>query len=343
MTTEQELLSEILGRCLRIELAAEGIYRRLSERCEDKGLQRFWATMGDQESVHVEFWKSLLQTVQSDGIPLVFDDPEEILRELDDVVGRLASLDRASRRTKTTKDALLLSYRLEFYLLNPALTALLSYVRTASGRTTAMALYEDHLNGFIGALRKYGSGSPEMDILGETIHRLWRDNRRLQHQNHVDPLTGLLNRRGLQHAILPLAYLARRNRYPVGVFMADIDNFKAINDRLGHIRGDEALADVSATLKGQFRNSDIVARYGGEEFLVFLSPVEAASVAGMADAMRRRIEQRPTTDTPVTISVGVASGLITGEVEPAVKELIDLADHRLLVAKQAGKNTVVAA
>ncbi len=160
------------------------------------------------------------------------------------MVGRLASLDRASRRTKTTKDALLLSYRLEFCLLNPALTALLSYVRTASGRTTAMALYEDHLNGFIGALRKYGRGSPEMDILGETIHRL------------------------------------------------------------GHIL--EAVADV-------------------------------------ADTMRRRIEQRPTTDTPLTISVGVASGLITGEVESAVKELIDLADHRLLFAKQAGKNTVVAA
>jgi diguanylate cyclase (GGDEF)-like protein len=343
MNTEQELLSEILGRCLRIEIAAEEIYRRLQERCEEKGLRRFWATMGDQEAVHVEFWKSLLQTVQSDGLPLVFDAPEEILRELDDVVGRLASLDRASRRARTAKDALLLSYRLEFYLLNPGLTALLSYVRTASGRTTAMALYEDHLNGFIGALRKYGRGSPEMNILGETMHRLWRDNRRLQHQSHVDPLTGLLNRRGLQHAMMPLAYLARRNRYPVGVFMADIDNFKAINDRLGHLRGDSALAEVSATLKGQFRNSDVVGRYGGEEFLVFLSPVEADSVADVADTMRRRVEERSSPDTPVTISVGVAAGLITGEVESSVREMIDLADHRLLVAKQAGKNTVVAA
>ncbi len=94
--------------------------------------------------------------------------------------------------------------------------------------------YESHLKRFIDALNQFGKTSPEMELLGETLQRLWLENRNLARQSLYDNLTGTLNRRGFFDSIKPLSYLAQRSNLMVGIMMIDIDNFKTINDSYGH-------------------------------------------------------------------------------------------------------------
>lgn len=87
----------------------------------------------------------------------------------------------------------------------------------------------------------------------------------------LDPLTGLYNRRGLQHRLDTLLALSNAKHY---VLLLDIDHFKAYNDHYGHMMGDQALIRVSAAIRDSVRSRDVVARFGGEEFMVLLTAVD---------------------------------------------------------------------
>jgi diguanylate cyclase (GGDEF)-like protein len=126
--------------------------------------------------------------------------------------------------------------------------------------------------------------------------------------------------------------------------MVDVDHFKAINDRYGHLVGDQALQDVASILQSAVRPSDLVCRYGGEEFCLLLSGVEAGQAQELAERMRRQIETRcgpaviPGENVRITASFGIASiqhGATT------LAELIKQADHALYSAKAAGRNRVL--
>jgi diguanylate cyclase (GGDEF)-like protein len=142
--------------------------------------------------------------------------------------------------------------------------------------------------------------------------------------------------------MLPLASLAKRNRHHIGVLMIDIDDFKQVNDRHGHQSGDELLQTIATLIRGQLRKSDLIARYGGEEFLVFLPSVKPYAAADVAEGIRKQVAEGMAEPPRVTVSVGVAVGRIEGPVEEAVQALIRTADERLLSAKAAGKNRIVA-
>jgi diguanylate cyclase (GGDEF)-like protein len=129
---------------------------------------------------------------------------------------------------------------------------------------------------------------------------------------------------------------AHRGGEPVSVVLADVDRFKQLNDRLGHLAGDEALRRVAQTLAGHGRASDLVARFGGEEFAVVLpgTSVEAALV--VAERMRVAISNT----TAVTASFGVATYPAHGDDGEA---LISAADAALYSSKNTGRDRVTAA
>jgi diguanylate cyclase (GGDEF)-like protein len=125
--------------------------------------------------------------------------------------------------------------------------------------------------------------------------------------------------------------------------MFDIDRFKAINDKLGHLAGDVTLRDLCRRVKAVVRQDELLARYGGEEFGVVLPEADAGIARIIAEKIRAVTEQTPFTfndvQYPVTISLGVAS-TSSGE-ELGVNALIALADANLYKAKEAGRNRVV--
>ena len=160
---------------------------------------------------------------------------------------------------------------------------------------------------------------------------------------HEDHLTQVLNRRGLERAYEVEASRADRYERPLSLAMLDIDNFKGLNDRLGHQAGDLALVHLARIVRQSIRPSDVVSRYGGEEFVILLpETVVSEAVAVMTRVQRdltRRFFLHNNERVLITFSAGVAQRFV-GENED---ELIARADRALYHAKQAGKNRVVAA
>jgi len=157
----------------------------------------------------------------------------------------------------------------------------------------------------------------------------------------IDPLSGLYNRRYFHDRLEEELQRARRQRTPVAVLMIDIDDFKSINDRFGHMAGDTVIKGVSEILRRSVRKFDLCTRFGGEEFAIVMPGTGVDGAAGIAERIRQRIEafqadERELSSLRVTASVGVSA---TVDLSP--RELIVHADNALYAAKRAGKNRVV--
>lgn len=140
-----------------------------------------------------------------------------------------------------------------------------------------------------------------------------------------------------------IAY-SRRHGSPLSLVMLDVDHFKNVNDRHGHPAGDYVLATMSEVIMGALRTEDLFARYGGEEFSVLCRGVTLDNAAYMAERLRGLIQSTAFvyqgTRIPVTVSMGVASGLVGDD---AATHLIARADAALYEAKRGGRNRVVRA
>ena len=162
---------------------------------------------------------------------------------------------------------------------------------------------------------------------------------RVKQLAYLDGLTGIFNRRFFELRIMEEVERARRYGTGMAVIMADIDQFKRLNDEFGHLLGDEVLRQVSSLFHQQLRRIDVVCRYGGEEFALLLTQTNADQAIAIAEKLRRLVEayQFPGVPRTVTISAGVAAFPAHGT---SRDEMIRAADNGLYAAKQAGRNRV---
>ncbi|MFV3126009.1 GGDEF domain-containing protein [Niveispirillum sp. KHB5.9] len=159
----------------------------------------------------------------------------------------------------------------------------------------------------------------------------------------MDPLTEVMNRRRFME--MAAAELARADRTgrPVAVAMLDLDHFKQINDRHGHLAGDEALKLVARQLAKQCRVSDLLARFGGEEFVLLLPETGLAGAMTMLERVRVAIAGSGFRHDGRAISLTASIGLAVREDRPeSLDRLLARADHALYEAKRGGRNRVVA-
>jgi diguanylate cyclase (GGDEF)-like protein len=156
-----------------------------------------------------------------------------------------------------------------------------------------------------------------------------------------DPLTGCFTRTHAIDVIDAELRRARRSQTPVSLIMFDLDHFKDVNDRYGHLCGDAVLSAVGRRMKEVLRGSDLKCRYGGEEFLVLLPETPLHGARRVAETLRREIAERPVPwageGLTVTASFGLAQ-TIPGEVN--VQAVIARADQALYRAKDDGRNCV---
>ncbi len=162
---------------------------------------------------------------------------------------------------------------------------------------------------------------------------------RVKQLAYLDGLTGIFNRRFFELRILEEIERARRYGTGMAVVMADIDEFKKLNDEFGHLLGDEVLRQVSSLFHQQLRKVDVVCRYGGEEFAILLTQISTQQATAITEKLRRLVEkfQFPGVPRTITISAGVASFPTHGKTRD---EMIRAADSGLYAAKQAGRNRV---
>jgi diguanylate cyclase (GGDEF)-like protein len=159
-----------------------------------------------------------------------------------------------------------------------------------------------------------------------------------------DGLTGCFNRKHALETLQSELHLARRGGRPLSVLMFDLDHFKAVNDRHGHLAGDALLSAVGRQLAATLRTSDLKCRYGGDEFLVILPDTPLAGAEQVAEGLARELARLPhpagDDSLAVTVSLGVATA---GPTESEATVLISRADEALYRAKQQGRNRVCTA
>lgn len=162
---------------------------------------------------------------------------------------------------------------------------------------------------------------------------------RVKQLAYLDGLTGIFNRRFFEMRIVEEIERARRYGSGMAVVMADIDQFKKLNDEFGHLLGDEVLRQVSSLFHQNLRKIDVVCRYGGEEFALLLTQTNATQALAVAEKLRKMVEewQFPGVPRTVTISAGVAAFPDHGT---SRDELVRAADNALYAAKQTGRNRV---
>jgi len=216
----------------------------------------------------------------------------------------------------------------------------LNFLEKGTGEQSPATNDKNHMEKFILVLDKFGKNKPEIELLAETVKRLWWDSSKMVEMSNTDFLTGLLNRRGLFDTFQPFLYLARRKMLSIGVMIIDVDDFKKINDQYGHKAGDQALIWLANLLKDNLRLSDVIGRYGGDEFFIYLSDVDLNYLLDVAVKLRKLVETQSQTEVPFTISIGVTGGMVGPDIEGDLQAMIKRADDNLLRAKKAGKNSV---
>lgn len=181
------------------------------------------------------------------------------------------------------------------------------------------------------------------DELQEKVAELEKARAELQQLAITDGMTGLFNYRHFKEQLEHELNRAHRHSLHLSLIMIDIDHFKHYNDTSGHPAGDDVLRDIGSLLRSNIRNIDVAARYGGEEFALILPDASKDAAKVVADKIRRLIEihefefEELQPKGRLTISAGVATYPEDGnDVDP----LVEVADKRLYLAKQAGRNMV---
>ncbi|OAX57919.1 signal transduction protein [Xanthomonas translucens pv. poae] len=157
-----------------------------------------------------------------------------------------------------------------------------------------------------------------------------------------DSLTGVANRRVMWEKGESATQEARGRNSPIAVLMIDVDNFKSINDRLGHATGDQVLIAIADTLAGHIRSPDFLARVGGEEFMVLIPHGDESVVRDIAERLRRVVERQeiaPAASAALfcTVSIGYC---ISTQAQIEWQKLVVIADQALYAAKHGGRNRV---
>jgi diguanylate cyclase (GGDEF)-like protein len=161
------------------------------------------------------------------------------------------------------------------------------------------------------------------------------------HAAAIDPLSGLFNRRYLHVRLEEELERARRHQIPLALLMIDLDDFKMVNDKFGHLAGDAVIKEAAVILRRTVRMFDVCTRYGGEEFAILMPNSGAQSAATVAERIRRRIESyRFTEPALASLSVTASIGLAVSTAQLLPRDLIERADQALYQAKTLGKNRV---
>jgi len=172
----------------------------------------------------------------------------------------------------------------------------------------------------------------QMRRRNRALHEL---NNTLERLAHFDPLTGLHNRRAIEHSLDVAIEAATRHGHPLSVILLDIDHFKQINDTLGHHVGDQALRSIAEALARTIRTIDVLGRWGGEEFLAVLGFTDEHGAELVAERLRLAVASTVADGRRLTITLGVAQW--QGE---TVQELLQRADRALYLGKIEGRNRV---
>ena len=168
-------------------------------------------------------------------------------------------------------------------------------------------------------------------------------NRSLDLATRIDPMTGLVNRRGIMEMIEQEFSRAHRHQRPTSIIMSDLDYFKKVNDTHGFNTGDDVLVEVSRVLRSCLRNEDICSRWGGEEFLFLLPETPLDGALAVANKIRESVAMTEFKANRPGIQLTISLGICEYHPDQNIFEAISRADQALRQAKLGGRNRAMMA
>ncbi|MCW8109483.1 GGDEF domain-containing protein [Alteromonas ponticola] len=164
---------------------------------------------------------------------------------------------------------------------------------------------------------------------------------RLKYKIYQDPLTNCKNRHFFYEMAPKLLAHAKRNNEQMSVVICDIDHFKSINDKFGHMAGDRALQQIAKTLSTELRDEDSLIRMGGEEFLILSPKCDLDQAEAFAERLRHSIEAQPLDLSGANISLTASFGVVEIHSDKDIYHGLKAADSAMYKAKSAGRNQVI--
>lgn len=178
--------------------------------------------------------------------------------------------------------------------------------------------------------------------LQQALQDLSSANRRLAELSRHDNLTGLFNRQVLNDELERVLAQARRSQQPMAILMLDLDFFKQVNDKHGHLAGDACLQHAARRMQQRMRSNDLLARFGGEEFVAVLSDTDLDGARDLAEQLRLDLAQHPCQYQQQSIALSLSIGVcaLTPDAHTSREQLLRQADLALYQAKAGGRNQV---
>ncbi len=333
-------MQTILKTCAEMDTIAQATYESMARHVDDPELAAVFERLAAEENTHVSWWEGLANAWDRGLLPDIVNDTEGLERHLTRVLSEIEAMLPVDFSTVSDDVMLDIAARMEFFMTDPVFGELLELTEPG-GAPSHREAYARHLECVVGAIEDHYSRSDLGRFFAGVIRRAWRDNLALTTYATRDPLTSLLNRRGLLTHLEQWISWAERYSRPLGLLLVDVDDFKRINDTFGHGVGDLALKAVATSLERTLRGSDLVARYGGDGFAIVAPEAEAEELRLLASRLVGAVSALDLKDIdgtaiPLGISVGGAVLTTANGPDDDIDRFLAAADRSLYEAKQAG-------
>ena len=335
-------MDEILELCIHLDRFAHETYEAMAQACPDQDVASVFARMAKEERAHVAWWEDLLSAWDKGLIPDIVSDTEALKMNLHSLSDELPRLVPTPLEGVSTDSMLEIAARIEFFLLDPVFGELIEITDPGGARSHRDA-YGRHVERLVSAIEVAYSSSELARYMARVLRRTWHDSVTLTTYATRDPLTTLHNRRGMTAHLRHWLAWAERYERPVSVVLADVDDFKTINDTYGHAVGDSALREIARALLRTVRGSDIVVRYGGDEFAVVAPESDLDELTHLMERVLDTVrgasviaEDGSNVNLSVSVGGAVADGAAVGG-PISMDTLLASADRALSEAKRSGK------